>query len=72
MIAAGDSEFDVSMLEYADYAIAPEGLACRKRKDKAVTAADGSLLFSEKVLETVLGYIKKCVEPPVSDTFEPF
>lgn len=72
VIAAGDSEFDVSMLEYADYAIAPEGLACRKRKDKAVTAADGSLLFSEKVLETVLGYIKKCVEPPVSDTFEPF
>lgn len=54
VIASGDSEFDVPMLEYADYAIAPEGLKCHKRDNGTLTGIAGRQLFSEKVLERVL------------------
>lgn len=54
VIAAGDSEFDVSMLDYADYAIAPESLAYRGHEGKKVLIAGEEVLFSEKVLEAVL------------------
>lgn len=53
VIAAGDSEFDIPMLEYADYAIAPEGLKCHKRENGTLTVVAGQQLFSEKVLERV-------------------
>lgn len=58
-IAAGDSEFDISMLNEADHAIAPTklidicGRIGRKLNEKVVIA-DEKCLFSEKVLEFVL------------------
>lgn len=52
VIAAGDSKFDVSMLEIADYSIKPENLEISKKRN--VFAFSGNKLFSESVLETVL------------------
>lgn len=52
VIAAGDSTFDISMLEEADYAIAPEQLKINKNEN--VYTFSEKDLFSEKVLETVL------------------
>ena len=54
VIAAGDSEFDISMLDAADYGNAPVDLKCREREDNTLLKVDASELFSEKVLERVL------------------
>lgn len=54
VIAAGDSEFDVSMLDVADVAIAPETLASRAELKKDTYVVSKEYLFSEKVLEKVL------------------
>lgn len=56
IISAGDSKFDIPMLEYADYAIAPSALSYIKTGDflEKVTIIDKELLFSEKLLEKVL------------------
>lgn len=58
-MAAGDSEFDISMLNEADLAIAPEKIKtiCDKIQTKLkdnVVIADDKTIFSEKVLEFVL------------------
>lgn len=57
IIAAGDSEFDKSMLEFADVAIAPEKLYFRAKDDRYTLRVGDGLLFSEKGLEYVLGVL---------------
>lgn len=54
VIAAGDSEFDISMLEAADYGIAPSGLAKSHCFSDKVKCPPADMLYSEAVLETVL------------------
>lgn len=51
VIAAGDSVFDLPMLEQAELAIAPEGLAAGNRKPVRIPS---DVLFSEGVVNTVL------------------
>ena len=58
-IAAGDSEFDISMLNEADMAIAPQKILdiCERIDESLnenVVVADDKTIFSEKVLEFVL------------------
>lgn len=59
-IAAGDSEFDISMLNEADIAIAPSkiNVICDKigcKLEDTVVIAEENKVFSEEVLEFVLG-----------------
>lgn len=54
VIAAGDSEFDIPMLDCADFAIAPAKLQCKRREDDTLTKVDEQELFSESVLKRVL------------------
>lgn len=62
VIAAGDSAFDIPMLEYANYSVLPSTLDYIKRetekeKEKLngnITVIDKKFLFSEKLLERVL------------------
>lgn len=62
IVAAGDSEFDISMLNAADYAIAPEALVKTGEINNSVVYVKEGSIFSEKVLEYVLelaeGYTK--------------
>ncbi len=53
LFAAGDSEFDISMLQCADISIAPESLEFEKVVDNHVIKVKKSELFSEKVMEHV-------------------
>lgn len=59
VIAAGDSEFDVSMLACADLAVVPEKLAKEYfiRKDKVVI--DGRKIYADGLLEYLLSYIER-------------
>jgi len=52
VIAAGDSEFDVSMLECADYAIAPADLEVNS--DNSLLKISAGVNFSDEVLKNVL------------------
>lgn len=56
IIAAGDSEFDLSMLQAADIAIAPESLAQNFsfREDGVIIKSD--IIFSEGVLKYMMKY----------------
>lgn len=54
MIAAGDSEFDVSMLRQADIAIAPEELVRAMSLKENVISIDKSRIFSDALLEYIL------------------
>ncbi len=54
VISAGDSEFDVSMLNASDIAIAPEELADKAELPDNTYIVKKEMLFSEKVLERVL------------------
>lgn len=56
IIAAGDSQFDVSMLKCADIAIAPEKLRLGETRGNVVRISE-HVLFSEGVLEHVLNVI---------------
>ena len=56
VIAAGDSEFDSSMLEAADCGIAAPELSGRYHFPEHVKCPPADKLFAEKVLETVLMY----------------
>ena len=53
-IAAGDSEFDCSMLEEADLGIAAPSLARTQLFSGNVICASEERLFAETVLDTVL------------------
>ena len=54
IIAAGDSEFDVSMLREADLSIAPEGLARKYKIGNQAAGVGENEIFSEKVLEHII------------------
>lgn len=54
VIAAGDSEFDISMLEAADIAIAPEELSQLSALPNGTYLMKGEKIFSEQVLESVI------------------
>ena len=54
VVSAGDSEFDISMLSAADYAIAPKELSELDRLPEHTVLFDGKGIFSEFVLEKVL------------------
>lgn len=54
VIAAGDSEFDVSMLQRADVAIVPEELKKRFHLGENPVSIEGSTMFSDRVLEYIL------------------
>lgn len=57
IIAAGDSEFDVSMLNYADFMFLPEHLKYSvKNKNKAVIVDDKNNLFSDVILDTIVNF----------------
>ena len=55
MIAAGDSEFDRSMLEFADIALAPQELEPEKESRDGWIRIEKTKLFSEGLLEYVVG-----------------
>ena len=59
MIAAGDSEFDVSMLKEADVSFAPESLAQQYTLEENTKVISDSLIFSEEVLKNIEQYCKK-------------
>lgn len=52
-IAAGDSEFDISMLEEADIGFAPEELADFHKFRKKITAIPKTCIFSDEVLDYI-------------------
>lgn len=54
VIAAGDSEFDISMLKEADIGLAPHGFAEQYHIDFEVREAGEKTLFSESFLRTCL------------------
>lgn len=56
VIAAGDSEFDVSMLNEADVALAPKELMVRHVLRKHVVGTEEQRIFSESVLEYILAH----------------
>lgn len=57
VIAAGDSEFDVSMLEAADISIAPKSIMNRCSQKQNIKFVDEQILFSEAVMNEVLQVI---------------
>ena len=60
VVSAGDSEFDISMLSEADYAIAPKELSELDRLPEHTVLIDGTGIFSEFVLEKVLDIANHC------------
>jgi len=54
-IAAGDSDFDVPMLEIADIALAPCGLNVKAVLEKSVKFFDNDRIFSDDLLEFIQG-----------------
>lgn len=54
VIAAGDSEFDVTMVEEADYGLVPNGFTKIYKTEKDVIEMDAEMLFSESLLEKAL------------------
>lgn len=54
VIAAGDSEFDVSMLREADTGIAPEELVRKFKMGDQIIGVRKNEVFSEKVLEHII------------------
>ena len=59
VIAAGDSLFDIPMIEKADYAIVPYGLKDQLRLSGNIFVVNEKDLFSEKVLCKVLELCEK-------------
>ncbi|SFR65391.1 HAD family hydrolase [Anaeromicropila populeti] len=58
-IAAGDSEFDVSMLREADLGLAPKALMEKFQFSSNVVGMEERHIFSESVLGYVLDYVEK-------------
>lgn len=56
IIAAGDSEFDISMLNCADTAIAPAELKGNAGINKSVIFTKGSRLYAEEMLDYINEY----------------
>ena len=53
IISAGDSEFDIPMLNCSDIGIAPKWLADSQKLNQNVTVMDNDGIFSEKLLEYI-------------------
>ena len=56
IVSAGDSIFDISLLEAANYAIFPDELPYLHHSDKYIKIPQGEL-FSDKVVENVIKLI---------------
>ena len=54
IIAAGDSEFDVSMVEEADYGIVPPGFTYMYNCKKNLLEMEEDTIFSEALSEKAL------------------
>jgi len=54
IIAAGDSEFDISMLHVADIRIAPHGFTRKYSVDFRIDEMPGSKIFSDEMTEKIL------------------
>ena len=61
LIAAGDSEFDIPMLEVADLGIAPPDLAQRHHFSERVRSCTAERHYAEAVLSAVLEAVQKTV-----------
>lgn len=59
VIAAGDSEFDLTMLNFADYGIMPETLMGDIYNKERLTVIDNNQLFSEALLERIIEVIQE-------------
>ena len=59
MIAAGDSEFDLPMLQEADLAIAPKGLTDKYKIREDIVGVGRTDIFSDQMLEDILKFLKK-------------
>ncbi len=59
VISAGDSEFDVPMLNNSDIAIAPQSLKDFPQLKSDTIFMDNSKVFSESILEYILNTVKK-------------
>ncbi len=57
ILAAGDSEFDVSMLQAADIALAPKGFNDKYKVANGITEMPGEKLFADELLEELINYI---------------
>lgn len=57
MIAAGDSTFDISMLEAADRGIAAPELAQRYSFSQKIICPPAEKIYAEAMLETVLSLV---------------
>ena len=57
VIAAGDSEFDISMLQCADVAIAPSLLGFDRNIANQIILVEDNVLFSKKVMEYVKAHM---------------
>ena len=58
VIAAGDSEFDIPMLNQADLGIAPNTLKGNLNLQEHVKYMNGQKLFSEELLTYILSRVK--------------
>ena len=59
VIAAGDSEFDLPMLQEADLAIAPKGLTDKYKIREDIVGVGRTDIFSDQMLEDILKFLKK-------------
>lgn len=55
VLAAGDSEFDISMLKEADHGFAPHGFMKNYNIEGDIKEVPGKAIFSEELLMSVLG-----------------
>lgn len=62
IIAAGDSEFDLTMVEEADYGLVPEGFKELYQPQKHVIEMETGKLFSEALLERCLEITRNSCE----------
>ena len=56
ILAAGDSEFDISMLEAADIAIAPKGFKDKYKVSEDIMEMQGKDVFADELLEKLADY----------------
>lgn len=59
IIAAGDSEFDISMLEVADFSVAPYGFNSEYEPVVRIYEIEKDVLFSEGMLNIISDYLIK-------------
>lgn len=58
VLAAGDSEFDVSMVEAADLGIVPKGFIEKYNASSNLIEVDGNKVFSDEMLMCIHNYIE--------------